>query len=798
MEDWIIIVDEDTISLKLAGSFLSNAGKRVTVLNSGNELLDYVKTYGYPDLILLNVNLSEMDGLETFRRLKEQMPSDKEIPVIFLSWDESDGAEIKGLKSGAMDFIRKPFSPDVLLNRVQKTLDIQHRISQYEHDAEIDKMTGILNRATAEAAIKRLCLRKKGFLGIIDLDSFKAVNDIYGHDTGDQILILFAGLLKQHCRQEDVCGRIGGDEFIYFGRNMTEKNDLDQFVHSLSEEFHNGAMEIIGGQIPIPLGVSVGAVAVPEFGTDYADLFHMADQALYFVKQNGKHGYRLYSNELDILSDKQVNLKTVTTILEEKDKSPNALWMDKEVFGSIYRYMIRYMDRYHNIAYQVLFNITFLEQVSSVEHTDTMMQFRNMLQLSLRNSDVMMECGDSQLFLLLPEIREYDIERVVSRLVQKWNTQKRSKKTLVSYEYSEVKLKSQEQVDTHPEALPNWIVLADANKEEAILICKALERQNIHVTVFHSGKELLDAIKEKTPELILLDVDMPEMNGFAVLNHLRRKDGKQLPVVFIIGENDFITEIRCLEVGATDCIRKAAPEILALRVRRILEVLHLQRNLEDAVQRKTRDNERLSLKVLYTLAKIVDGKDRSTDGHSPRVAEYAREIARRAGYNLGKQDDIYMFGLLHDIGKINIPNEIFNKPGKLTEEEYEIIKAHTIFGADILSEIDGVPKLERCARWHHERYDGTGYPDGLAGQDIPEEARIIAVADAYDAMTSVRSYRSPLSQEEVRKELKNGMGKQFDPRFAQIMLEMMDEDSDYQMRESASEEMTPHMNQSDS
>ncbi|MBQ9008440.1 MAG: response regulator [Clostridia bacterium] len=784
MEDWIIIVDDDTISLKLAGSFLSKAGKRVTALNSGAELLEYVRAYGCPDLILLDIYMPGMDGLETFRRLKEQLPQDREVPVIFLSWDESDGAEIKGLESGAMDFIRKPFSPDVLLNRVQRALDIHHRITQYEHDAETDKMTGILNRAAVEAAMKNLCLTESGFLCITDLDSFKAVNDIYGHEVGDQVLVLFAELLKQHSRPGDVCGRIGGDEFIYFGKNMTDKDELESMVHSLSEQFHLGALEIIGGQMPIPLGVSIGAVSVPEYGRDYTSLFHMADQALYFVKQNGKHGYRLYTEDLDQTDDGQINLKTVTTILEEKDQSPNALWMGREVFGSIYRYMIRYMDRYHSMAYQVLFTITFLEEVTSVEHTETMMQFRNMLQLSLRNSDVMMECGDSQLFLLLPEIREYDIERVVSRLVRKWYEQEHSKKTKVVYEYSEVRLKSQEQAEVHPGAFSDWIALTDDDAELAKALSRALEQQNVHVSVFRSGQELLDMVKENPPRLILLEANMPEMNGFDVLTRLRKdRKTKQLPVVFLIDDNDSTSELHCLELGAADCIRKSSPEIFALRVRRILEVLQLQRNLTEAVERKTRDNERMSLKVLYTLAKIIDGKDRSSNDHSPRVAEYAREIARRAGYNIGQQDDIYMVALLHDIGKINISEDIFNKPGPLTEEEYDEIKAHTIFGADILGEIDGMPKLERGARWHHERFDGSGYPDGLAGTDIPEEARIIAVADAYDAMTSARSYRDPLTQEQVRKELTNGMGTQFDPRFAQIMLEMMDEDPEFRMRE---------------
>ena len=142
-----------------------------------------------------------------------------------------------------------------------------------------------------------------------------------------------------------------------------------------------------------------------------------------------------------------------------------------------------------------------------------------------------------------------------------------------------------------------------------------------------------------------------------------------------------------------------------------------------------------------------------------------------------------MMGLVHDFGKIGIPDAVINKPGKLTPEEYEIINTHPVLGAKILGTIQGMPSLHVGARWHHERYDGTGYPDGLAGEEIPEEARIIAVADAYDAMTSRRSYRDALPQETVRKEIEEGRGSQFDPRFADVMIKLIDEDNEYKMRE---------------
>ena len=183
------------------------------------------------------------------------------------------------------------------------------------------------------------------------------------------------------------------------------------------------------------------------------------------------------------------------------------------------------------------------------------------------------------------------------------------------------------------------------------------------------------------------------------------------------------------------------------------------------------------------LANAIDAKDVYTHGHSMRVAEYSRQIAVLAEKDEKFCQDVYFAGLLHDVGKIGIPNDIINKNGKLTDEEFAEIKKHPVIGKQILSSISKSPYLSIGANYHHERYDGRGYPDGLKGEDIPELARIIAVADAYDAMTSKRSYRDPIPQDKVREEIVKGMGNQFDPAFAKLMLHMIDLDTEYELKE---------------
>lgn len=179
--------------------------------------------------------------------------------------------------------------------------------------------------------------------------------------------------------------------------------------------------------------------------------------------------------------------------------------------------------------------------------------------------------------------------------------------------------------------------------------------------------------------------------------------------------------------------------------------------------------------ALRVAAKSIDAKDSYTNGHSFRVAEYSREIARRLGWSEEETENVYYMALVHDIGKIGVPDSLLTKPSALTAEEYDLIKKHTTTGAKILEQFEGIPDVEMGAKYHHERYDGAGYCEGLKGEEIPLVARIIAVADAYDAMASSRVYRPSLPEEKIRQELENGKGTQFDPEIADIMLKMLDD-----------------------
>ena len=228
-----------------------------------------------------------------------------------------------------------------------------------------------------------------------------------------------------------------------------------------------------------------------------------------------------------------------------------------------------------------------------------------------------------------------------------------------------------------------------------------------------------------------------------------------------------VTSLSGLFVGASMIVLLL---VNLIRTVQNIQLLETKRQLE-----KQQENEKLSLQMMQTLSTTIEAKDEYTRGHSFRVAEYAALIAAELGWSPEEIQQLKHAAYLHDIGKIGIPDQILNKPSKLTEDEYNLIKQHPVIGAEILKDITFIPHIIEVARNHHERYDGNGYPDGLGGTDIPIHARIVSMADSYDAMSSRRIYRNALPQEMIRDEIVKNRGKQFDPQITDIFLQLMDE-----------------------
>lgn len=226
-------------------------------------------------------------------------------------------------------------------------------------------------------------------------------------------------------------------------------------------------------------------------------------------------------------------------------------------------------------------------------------------------------------------------------------------------------------------------------------------------------------------------------------------------------------------MGNNDCLWVALIFVFVMSCT-VFCFLYIRTKIKE-LERKQRVYKSIVNESLETFAHAIDAKDEDTNGHSVRVAAYSREIAKRMGFSEEEQEQIYYMAMLHDIGKIGIPDSILKKPGKLTEDEMEIIRSHPSIGGEILKDFTAIEGISDGARYHHERYDGNGYNEGLKGEEIPLFARIICVADCYDTMSSKRVYKNNHDKEYILKELKECSGKHFDPEIVPYMIQMIED-----------------------
>lgn len=294
-----------------------------------------------------------------------------------------------------------------------------------------------------------------------------------------------------------------------------------------------------------------------------------------------------------------------------------------------------------------------------------------------------------------------------------------------------------------------------------------------------TGIEAMDVVEIKPIDIIIMNRNLPDMDGFELLEKWHKERlTDDISVVIAGDERNKQQEVEALQKGAADYISMPfVPEILKLRVDHLVELHYYRKELESEIKKQKKKVSDLSFQAMITIAHTIDLKDRYGEGHSLRVALYSREIARRLGWTVEELENLYNVALLHDIGKIAIEDSILNKMGTLTEQEYESVKRHTKVGADIVKNTTFIPGIKEGISYHHERYDGTGYV-GLKGKDIPLIARILAVADAVTAMEEDRPFRRRLSSMELEKELISNKGKQFDPDIVNVAVEMLHEGYD--------------------
>ncbi|MHB8169853.1 MAG: response regulator [Thermoleophilia bacterium] len=316
------------------------------------------------------------------------------------------------------------------------------------------------------------------------------------------------------------------------------------------------------------------------------------------------------------------------------------------------------------------------------------------------------------------------------------------------------------------------ILIVDDSVQNVQLLEAYLTAAGYEVLCAHGGAEALEIVDGDNgggslPDLIILDVMMPGINGYQVCRRVKQKeDTRRIPVMMLTALQDLDDKVKGFEAGADEFLSKPIDRMeLLIRAKSLLRTKHLNEDLESARN------------VIYTLALAIEANDPYTSGHSERVSEYGVMLARWLGLTVDQQEIIRNAGVLHDIGKIGISETILQKPGPLSTKELLAVQDHPAIGEKICKPLRSANLLLTVIRHHQERYDGDGYPDHLSGGDIPIEARVISVVDAFDAMTSPRPYRPPMSQPQAIDTLRREAGKQWDPGIVTAFIDMLAADS---------------------
>ena len=424
---WIVVVDDDPLALTHTKRILREQDMRVSCLRSGRDLLKFMSK-NVPDLILLDIQMPEMDGFETYQEVRhmEEVEGREPTPIIFLSGVETSEAESRSFEQGASDFIRKPVHKDILIKRILNTVKRTKEIELLKEEAAVDKLTGLLNKAAGTVRVTKLCAEQSGMLLILDLDNFKLVNDVYGHSMGDKVLIAFADVVRRNIRAQDVMVRIGGDEFMGFFANMNSEEALNSLHQRLNSELLKETVKLAGDGFNIPLSISIGAVLVPEYGQDYDMLFPLADNALYKVKQCGKNGARIYGQEgecdLSDENDIQKEFSRITQIVEGWHKRDGVISMDLKQFALIYHFLRQFYKRYGGTVVKLLFILSEEDnaEVRPYSLKESTEKFELCLQDTLRKSDMILRHKPNQFYVLLQNLSEEDFQTVFQRIMDTW------------------------------------------------------------------------------------------------------------------------------------------------------------------------------------------------------------------------------------------------------------------------------------------------------------------------------------------------------------------------------------------
>ncbi|MFH1562454.1 MAG: response regulator [Nitrospirota bacterium] len=655
----VLVIDDDISILELLKNILVSQGYEVTLAQSGKEALEKLKEE-IPHLIILDIMMPDMDGYEVCQRIRKN-PTLKHLPIIMLSGKGDLADAIEGWRIGIDEYLVKPFNIEEL------TVIIKSVIYRTYLGIDANPLTKLPGNNSIREEINKCIENKKNFAAcFIDLDNFKAFNDNYGFDKGDDAIKLTAEVIINAVHkigvEEDFIGHIGGDDFVV----ITYPDRVETICQEIIREFDE---------------------TIPDF----------------YPPQDQQQGYIISLNRKGEREEFPIMTISIGVVTNKKR------------------------------------NLTHLAEVST----------------------------------LGAELKEYA-------------------KTFFGSNYVvDKRQEGEKEFSPQNEILKKEsILIVDDDPDICNILSMGLKKENYLIAIAQNGACASLEIIKNSFNVVLLDINLPDISGLEILKIVKQRD-PGIIVIIITGYSSAEVAIEALRYGAYDYLEKPLDmEKVKITIKRGIQHQRLEVKNKELIANLTKKNIELnqkveevlmlnkSLQALYlgtmaALVSTIEAKDHYTRGHSDRVTNFAVSIARKLNLPEHKQELIRYACQLHDIGKIGIRDYILNKVEELNQEEWDEIKRHPTTGAEIVKSLGFLEKGIPFIKHHHERYDGAGYPQGLKMEDIPLGARIIAVADAFDAITSDRAYRKAKPMDVAIKELKENAGRQFDPQVVEAFLKVI-------------------------
>ena len=784
----VLIVDDDPMIRELLTIYISDIDCNIETAENGEKAIKLVNEKKI-DIMILDLLLPDMDGFDVCRKIKEYEKT-YPIQVVIVTSLTDTRSKIEGIEAGTDDFLLKPVSRDELKARLlslfKKKAYLDQLIVRTDNAlnaAITDKMTGVYNHGYFKNFLTMELNRAerhghKLALLMIDIDDFKKFNDRYGHPCGDEALKIIASIIRENIRKVDLLARYGGEEFAII---------LPYLGLEAAEEIATRILEKVNNHCEIPfasdgrLSVSIGLSIFPDHISDANALIKTADCALYMAKRNGKNRVAVYSeisestytdniyqagfgmiHQVESFYKNEINTSFRDSLTGLFNHGFFLIYLEQELLRS------NRSGNSFSLAMLDIDELGMLNQKQGPGGGDRLLRdVGEVINKTIRGVDIAARYGGDRFIIIFVGacIKEsMDVSERIRTLIEN----EIDEQITVSIGLASFHPGSQNSIGSIIDEAQSALMQAKTRGKNMVCCYKSSEKkyddkifeillvdddplnlkylegllQPIGYSTHRSknGSEAIYIINNMEIDLVLLDVMMPDMDGFEVCRKIKtNEDTRMIPVILITALDDTETKIRGIDAGADDFISKPPnkAELLA-RVKSLLRLKRLNNNLTSIEN------------VLFSMAKAVESKDSYTQGHVDRVSQMAISIGKDMGVSNSELEALRFGGILHDIGKMGVPSEILNKPGPLNDEEWEIMKRHPEIGYRICLPLKkNLGNALDIVRHHHEKLDGSGYPDGLRNDEISMVARIMAVADIYDALITDRPYRKGMSMEKT-------------------------------------------------